>query len=504
MIKTGAKKQEAFIFGTEKILSLPKITNVPQVYLSATLVFTDIVMVVLALFLAWQVRLRVLPSFTSLYPKEMPLGIYQHLILVLFFLLVYLTIEGLYFRRLPFWRETRILLKAVLLSFLFVLAAISLGKLNNEFSRTVLVLCCLFSIIAMPLGRFGVKTMLWRWGLWAKPVLILGAGKTGELVARALLRDSYLGYKIHGFLDDDHVKKSRGIKLNDVHFPVLGGFEECEAVMEHSGVRDLIIAAPGMLPAKLVDLVNRLQRVSSSVLVIPDLFGLPVASVKADYFFDEQVLSFRVENNLANPANILLKRIFDLTIGLAILICISPVMLLLVLVIKLDSPGPVLFPHKRIGRRGESFNCYKFRTMVTNAQELLAELLKKDNSLRQEWERHYKLKNDPRITRVGAFLRKTSLDELPQLINVLKGEMSLVGPRPITEKEISHFDSYINDYCLVRPGVTGLWQVSGRSEIDYLQRVRLESWYIRNWSLWLDITLIMRTFAAVLAGNGAY
>ncbi|MCL5073582.1 MAG: exopolysaccharide biosynthesis polyprenyl glycosylphosphotransferase, partial [Actinobacteria bacterium] len=237
---------------------------------------------------------------------------------------------------------------------------------------------------------------------------------------------------------------------------------------------------------------------------IPDLFGLPVTGVKADYFFDEQVLSFRVGNNLANPYNMLLKRLFDLIVGICIFIFILPLMIVIAVAIKFDSPGPVLFGHRRIGRNGKQFICYKFRSMISNAQEILSDVLVKDPCLQSEWENNYKLKNDPRITGMGNFLRRTSLDELPQIFNVFKGEMSLVGPRPITETEVPYFDYHITDFYLVRPGITGYWQVSGRSEIDYPRRVELESWYVRNWSLWLDITLLIRTLAVVMGGRGAY
>jgi undecaprenyl-phosphate galactose phosphotransferase len=409
----------------------------------------------------------------------------------------------MYTTRLPFWRETSRLLKIVLVSFVLILASISLGKLSGEFSRTILVLCCLFALVLMPCCRWCAKTLLGRMGLWTQPVLVLGAGKTGALIAQALLRDPYPGYQIRGFLDDDPSKRKTGLRVNGICFPVLGGFEEYEAIISQTGVRDVIVAAPGLASYRLVALVNSLQRIASSVLVVPDLFGLPVEGVRADYFFDEQVLTFRVGNNLASPVNRIIKRCFDFTVGLIAFLCLSPLMLLISLAVKLDSRGPVLFSHSRIGRNGRQFNCYKFRSMVANAQEALPDLLKKDPELQREWEYHYKLKNDPRITRSGRFLRRTSLDELPQLLNVLKGEMSLVGPRPITEKEIPCFGSHIDNYYLVRPGITGLWQVSGRSEMDYQRRVNLESWYVRNWSLWMDITLLIRTVNSVLIKKGA-
>jgi undecaprenyl-phosphate galactose phosphotransferase len=189
---------------------------------------------------------------------------------------------------------------------------------------------------------------------------------------------------------------------------------------------------------------------------------------------------------------------------LAGLVVILPVMAAIAILIRLDSPGPAIFKHRRVGRHGRSFPCYKFRTMVPNAQELLAQYLASDPAIRAEWERDFKLKDDPRVSRIGKFLRATSLDELPQLFNVLRGEMSLVGPRPIVTGEVEKYGDYIHDYYLVRPGITGLWQVSGRSDTSYDERVRLDSWYVRNWTPWLDVVLLMKTVGVVLKGRGAY
>jgi undecaprenyl-phosphate galactose phosphotransferase len=285
---------------------------------------------------------------------------------------------------------------------------------------------------------------------------------------------------------------------------VLGGFSDCEKIVAETGVGDLIVAAPHMASARLVEMVNSLQRIASSVMVVPDLFGLPVEGVRADYFFDEQVLTFRLGNNLASPVNRIVKRCFDFVLSLVALICLSPLLAVVALAIRLDSPGPVLFAHLRIGCNGKHFYCYKFRSMTANAGEILSQLLQDNPELQQEWQHHYKIKNDPRITRVGKFLRGSSLDELPQILNVLRGEMSLVGPRPITDQEVPYFGAHIDNYYQVRPGLTGLWQVSGRSEMDYQRRVSLESWYVRNWSLWIDITLIFRSFHAILIKTGAY
>ena len=181
-----------------------------------------------------------------------------------------------------------------------------------------------------------------------------------------------------------------------------------------------------------------------------------------------------------------------------------PLLLAIVVLIKLDSPGPAVYGHRRVGAGGEHFRCWKFRTMYTNAEQLLDECLQGDPRLRAEWEQTFKLRDDPRVTRVGRFLRKTSLDELPQLWNVLIGQMSLVGPRPIVDAEIPKYGAAYDLYRRIRPGISGFWQVSGRSDTSYAERVKLDAYYVHNWSVWLDLIILARTVGSVILGRGAY
>jgi undecaprenyl-phosphate galactose phosphotransferase len=178
-------------------------------------------------------------------------------------------------------------------------------------------------------------------------------------------------------------------------------------------------------------------------------------------------------------------------------------MLVLAALVKRDG-GPAFFGHTRIGQNGQPFKCYKFRSMVVNSQEVLAELLASSSDARAEWERDFKLKDDPRVSRIGDILRKTSLDELPQLWNVIKGEMSLVGPRPVVKAELERYGEDVSYYLEAKPGVTGLWQVSGRNDVDYETRVYLDAWYVKNWSLWTDISILFKTVGVVLGRDGAY
>ena len=197
------------------------------------------------------------------------------------------------------------------------------------------------------------------------------------------------------------------------------------------------------------------------------------------------------------------KRAFDVVGALGLLLLFGPLMLAVALLITLDG-GPAMFGHRRIGADGRSFTCWKFRSMVVNAREVLEELLARDPDARAEWEATRKLRNDPRITAIGRFLRRTSLDELPQLFNVLTGEMSLVGPRPIVAEEVPRYHACFPFYRLCRPGLTGLWQVSGRNDVDYVRRVQLDTAYVLGWSLWGDIRILLRTVGVMISGKGAY
>jgi undecaprenyl-phosphate galactose phosphotransferase len=215
------------------------------------------------------------------------------------------------------------------------------------------------------------------------------------------------------------------------------------------------------------------------------------------------VALLRMRNNLRRWPARLTKRLFDTLAALMLLVLLSPGFLLVALAIRRDG-GPALFAHPRIGKKGQVFNCYKFRTMVVDAEKQLEQLLQRQPELRKQWQAEHKLRLDPRVSPLGRFLRRTSLDELPQLINVIRGEMSLVGPRPVVRSELPRYGDQVGYYLMVRPGMTGLWQVSGRNDVDYDTRVYLDSWYVKNWSLWHDLVILFKTVSVVLTRQGAY
>jgi len=239
-------------------------------------------------------------------------------------------------------------------------------------------------------------------------------------------------------------------------------------------------------------------------MVIPDLKGIALLNTGLFHLFLEEIFLMNIRNNLKSLTNRLIKRLFDLIVSIVCLPILLPLIAIVGLIIRLETPGLAIYAHDRIGRNGKIFKCYKFRTMQRDAEEKLKEMLENSQMLREEWESSWKLKEDPRVTRIGRLLRKGSLDELPQIFNVMKGEMSLVGPRPYLPREKSDIRDNIKVISSAKPGITGLWQVSGRSNTHYKYRVKLDAWYGMNWSLWLDIVILFRTIRVVIRAEGAY
>jgi len=408
--------------------------------------------------------------------------------------------EGLYTKRFSFWDEIKALWKVAFFSSVGVFSVLYLGKVGEQVSRATLVVMGIISFPILPLIRINAKKLLIRIGLLKSKVLILGAGKTGELIFNALKRDTNLGFDVVGFLDDDPQKIGERIDGIKIH----KGVDMAEKYINRCAINNVIIAMPGCEKGRLIVLINRLQHKAQNILLIPDLFGMAVLGTNLQHFFQEQAIGLEVKNNLARPTNILIKKIFDLIVSSALLIILSIPMTIIAFLIRINSKGPAIFSQERIGRNDSPFRCYKFRTMYSDADKRFDELLDNNPGVRNEWEQYWKLKDDPRVTKIGAFLRKTSLDELPQIFNVLKGDMSLVGPRPVTKREIEEYYRDNAKLCFgVPPGITGLWQVSGRSNTSYDQRIALDSWYVRNWNLWLDIVILFKTIKVVLNKEGA-
>ncbi|NER78726.1 MAG: undecaprenyl-phosphate galactose phosphotransferase WbaP, partial [Leptolyngbya sp. SIO1D8] len=364
-------------------------------------------------------------------------------------------------------------------------------------SLRIFLMAWLLSMVGVWLSRIGIRQIFASCAWWGFPVLVMGAGKTGELVIRTLKRQPGLGFKPVAVLDDDAQKHGT---LEDI--PVLGQLSLAPYVAQELNVSYAIVAMPGVPREKLLSILERYGKTFPHLLVIPDLFGF--ASLWVGAIDMGGILGLEIRQRLLLPGPRLIKTALDWLLTVIVGILALPLFLIIIVAVKLDSPGPVFYGQYRLGRGARPFIAWKFRTMVTDADWILEKHLSQSATLREQWERGRKLKQDPRITRVGRILRRTSLDELPQLWNVLRGEMSLVGPRPIVDDEITHYADTFELYKRVPPGITGLWQVSGRSDVTYSERVTLDAYYVRNWSVWLDVYILLKTVWVVLVGDGAY
>lgn len=408
-------------------------------------------------------------------------------------------LNGLYSPVSQFWSVIEKIFKSAFWAAAFLILLQYARHDAASISRLFIVLFGFFSFILLVAFRYVVKKSLSKSNIFKTKTLLVGGGGLINTMIPRLSASLGVNYDFVGVLSDD-ASQSQKIAGTEI----IGRSADLEETIDALGVQHVIVFAQNMAPGKLCKIVNAAQPLVSSVAVMPDMVGLPLGNISVERFYEDKITMLNIRNNLSNRFYVFIKSVIEWIVTFAGTIVISPFLILIALWIYKDSPGPVIFKHRRIGRGGKEFDCIKFRSMCVDAKEKLAEILANDPDARAEWDRDYKLKNDPRITKSGAFLRKTSLDELPQIINVLKGEMSLVGPRPIVTDEIPRYKEYITDYYMVRPGITGLWQVSGRNDIDYTERVEMDSWYVRNWSIWIDIVILFRTFKVALKGKGAY
>jgi len=401
-----------------------------------------------------------------------------------------------YTYRKPFWNELREICITILALAVADLALAALAKW--QLSRTYWGILWSLSLVLVPLSRYGTKKLLRRLGYWMWPSVIIGSGENAKDAYLALQSERMMGFDVIGFIapGGQHAVSP----VNDK--PVIN--EDINALVKRIPYIKFFVAVE-YEQRELLDgyLRNLAQRKVRNISVIPTIRGVPLYGTDVSHFFSHEVLMLRIRNNLARFSSRFLKRGFDIVVSSLLIILLSPVLTYIGWKVSRDGGSPI-YGHERVGRNGRKFKCLKFRSMIINSQEVLQNLLATDPEAKAEWDKDFKLKNDPRITPIGHFIRKTSLDELPQLWNVLKGEMSLVGPRPVVEAELERYGDDVDYYFMSRPGMTGLWQVSGRNDTDYATRVYLDSWYAKNWSLWYDIAMMFKTINVVLKRDGAY
>jgi Undecaprenyl-phosphate galactose phosphotransferase WbaP len=367
------------------------------------------------------------------------------------------------------------------------------------YSRVVFALFWMLSLLLVPTARVLGRKILVRLSLWGVPAGIVGGGQRTDWAVNFLASHRNLGLRPVIVFDGNSQADREIANAGRVDFAFLD--HPCSKLLLKR--LDTLIVVQAETSTKVLSyLVSEVNHSLPRIMIMPDL--PQVGSIWVRPVDLGGVLGLKIRNNLASHWQRFLKRSLDLALGLLLALAALPLLLLIAAAIELDSRGPIFYGQKRIGYNGRPFTCWKFRTMVCGAEESLQTYLKLHPSARVEWESAHKLKGDPRITWGGKLLRKLSLDELPQLWNVLKGDMSLVGPRPIIPAEFCHYEEAFALYSSVRPGITGLWQVSGRNDVGYQTRVSLDSYYVRNWSVWLDLYILARTPIAVISHQGAY
>lgn len=465
---------------------------------SVALALADFVSFVLSLYLALGVLSVTLPDFHQRVPKNQIEGwIGLHWLLGACCVVWYGVRLRHYFYRKTFWFELKEILRTLAIFAVIEMAVMAFA--NWYFSRYAWLLTWLFAAALVPFVRMSVKYVLNTFGLWMRDTWIIGSGKNAQEAYKAINSENNLGLNVVGFISNAEDNKlgmmidgiqviqsdTTWIKNIDKRAQFIVAVESHQSDIRNKWLREFMI------------------RGYRYVSIIPTLRGMPLDSTDMSFIFSHEVMIFRVQQNLAKWSSRILKRTFDIVGALGIILLLSPLLIYISRKVRKDG-GTAIYGHERVGKGGKPFKCLKFRSMVVNSKEVLEELLANDPEVKAEWDATFKLKNDPRITSIGHFLRRTSLDELPQLFNVLKGEMSLVGPRPIITAELERYNDEVDYYLLSKPGMTGLWQVSGRSDVDYDTRVYLDAWYVKNWSMWNDIAILFKTINVVLKKDGAY
>jgi Undecaprenyl-phosphate galactose phosphotransferase WbaP len=410
------------------------------------------------------------------------------------------TLGSISMKLLPGWglgpveelRRTTLLLVGV---FGATTAMLFWGKAAHETSRFTLTFGFLVCVISVPLVRLQIKRFLIKRGLWGAPTIIFTDCQIGPQVIHSILQEPGLGYIPIGVMTDEPGYPP-GSTLADL--PVLGNLSDVSGIAHAA-----IIALPNLSGRNTAELIEQCLSQYRRVVIIPDIADVPSLWVKPRDLVG--MLGLEIPSNLLDPLARFVKRGFDLAVVLFTLPVWFPIALFISLLIWIEDRKNPLFLQDRIGYLGKEFKTWKFRTMHANAEEILQRKLREDEAIRTEWESNFKLRHDPRITLVGRFLRRTSLDEIPQLINILLGDMSLVGPRPLPRYHHEELPVRARELReRARPGMTGLWQVSGRSEAGHTAMPKLDTYYVRNWSVWLDIVITVRTVRAVITAKGAY
>ncbi|WP_458699907.1 sugar transferase [Sulfurospirillum sp. 1307] len=387
------------------------------------------------------------------------------IILIFVFILSLLFIGKIYINNFDFWEETKVILKSILLSFL-ILSTFYL--FDFYLSKDIFICYFIVLILLFPIYKRIIKRVVYIFDFFKTRVKIIGNEEQKNKFEKEFLLNWYLGFKV--------------VKDNP----------------------EVIFVASKDVPIKSIEAyIRRYSKFIRDIYLLPYMENINFSQSEILEYFNIRASAIKMQNNLLKPINLFIKNLFEKFLVLLIVPFLLILHLVIVCLIKRDSSGKVFFKQKRLGKNGKIFECYKYRTMYENGDSILQEYLEKNKFEKLYYDKYHKYKNDPRITNVGYFLRKTSLDEIPQIINVIKGEMNLIGPRPYMPNEEHKMKKEINMILRAKPGISGLWQVSGRNELTFDERKKLDVWYIQNWSLWMDIIIFFKTLKVVVSRKGA-
>ncbi|WP_294957729.1 sugar transferase [Sulfurovum sp.] len=424
----------------------------------------DIVSIVLAVYIAYLIR----GSIELSHPHTFPLSEYIFFYPIYIIPILLFTYEGIYTYRYDFWHESRIVLKVIFFSAILIFAYLAMTKSAEDYSRLVIGFSFVLMSLFIPLSKNISKKILHKLGLWQKKAKIYG---DDPFLTSEIYGNPYLGY----------IEPKKG--------------EEPATVFVNSKESDL---------TTLKKIISQEIKQREEVIFIPLMDDYDLTHSHIYDLSNTRTNLIVFQNRLKSRYRTLFKNISDFTLSLAIFPFLIPIMLLIAYKIKRGNPHEkILFKQKRLGKNGKPFSCYKFQTMYENSDTLLEQYLKAHPEEITYYDTYHKYRNDPRVTKAGHFLRRTSLDELPQIFNVFRGDMSFIGPRPYMLSEKKDIGEEIGTILSVKPGITGLWQVSGRSDVDFDSRVELDVWYIRNWNLWMDMVILFKTVKTVLIRDGA-
>ena len=435
-----------------------------KLILKISTILIDVLALIVVFYLTLFIRKNIngfgLPDF-----NEFMLYDFSFVIFVIMGLLYY---EKIYSFHFDFWQETLKLIKVFFISFVVILSILALTKTNFQYSRIFIVLYFILCICFIPVIKRFVKSFFYSFDFFKQKVLVIGDDEQVSIFEEEFKKNWYIGQKL-----------------------VLKNYDS------------VIIAPKSMNTSELNETITKYLGSTKEVYVIPYMQDINFAHSNIMEYSNIRYNTIQIENKLLIKSNLIIKNVFEKIL----ILLISPVFILIHLfisiTIRFDSKGQIFFKQHRLGKKNIDFVCYKYRTMYENSQDILERYLKENPDEVEYYETYHKYKNDPRITKVGRFLRATSLDELAQIINVFKGDMSLVGPRPYMLNESVKLGNSQEFILKVKPGITGLWQVSGRNELTFKERNELEIWYIKNWSLWADFVILIKTVKVVLLKVGA-